>query len=73
MPQLKLNSSTDANKLYADAFDPIYNSEQTRHIWLQGHKDPELLSEEEMETFIVFMTRLMAAFDTAVEHFGHDA
>jgi hypothetical protein len=66
--QLILNSTNDANKLYSDAFWPIYNNEYNLRIWVTGLRKPEELSEDELEVFKLFMTRLMAVFDSVVEH-----
>lgn len=67
--QLVVNSTNDANTLYSDAFWPIYNNQYNLHIWVQGQKDPSELSEEEFQIFLLFMTRLMAVFDSVVEHY----
>ena len=67
--QLSLASTTDANTLYSDAFWPIYNSEFNLRVWTHGLRDPESLSDEELEVFKLFMTRLMAVFDSVVDHY----
>ena len=68
--QIAVSSAHDANTLYSDAFWPIYNNEHNLHIWVRGHKDPSQLSEEEFEVYKLFMTRLMAVYDSVVEY--HD-
>ena len=70
--QLTLSSSTDANTLFNDAFQPIYNNEYNLRIWTTGLRDPASLSEDDLEVYILFMTRLMAVFDTIVEHYEQE-
>jgi len=66
--QLKLTSLTDTNNVMNDAFAPIYNSDKTMEIWATGGSYPDKLNEQDREIFLLLMTRLMAAFDTIVEH-----
>jgi hypothetical protein len=70
--QLTLSSSTDANSLFNDAFQPIYNNEHNLRIWTTGLRDPASLCEDDLEVYILFMSRLMAVFDTIVELYEHE-
>ena len=67
--QLGLASATDASKLYSDAFWPIYNNQENMHVWTHGLSNPESLDDGQREIYLLFMTRVIAAFDTVVEHY----
>lgn len=67
--QLSQTSLTDINGLYNEAFMPVYNSENSMRIWITGLEAPESLEPVELQIFLLYMTRLMAAFDTLVEHY----
>ena len=69
--QIHLNSATEVNSLFNDAFDPIYNNEHNLTLWVEGQRNPASLSEDDLAVFFLFVTRLMAVFDTVVEHFQH--
>ena len=66
--QISLNSATEVNTLFNEAFGPIYNNEHNLKIWVHGHRDPTSLSEEDLAVFFLFVSRLMAVFDTVAEH-----
>ena len=66
--QMRVTSLTDSNALVADAFLPVYNNENNLRIWISGVNAPETLSDEEREVFMLFMTRIMAAFETMADH-----
>ena len=51
-------------------FDPIYNNEQNSELWITGLNDPDSLPNVQLQIFAHLMTRLMAVYDTVVEH--HD-
>ena len=65
---LKLASLTDTNLLVSEGFNPIYNSDHTLFIWTVGLSEPEKLEKADLEIFYLFMTRIMASFDTVVKH-----
>ncbi len=71
--QFALASTTEANDLYSNAFWPIYQSKENLRIWTQGQRDPASLDEGDLEIFLLFMTRLMAVYDTMVEHYVEGA
>ena len=66
--QLRLTSIMALNSLVNEGFDPIYNNDKNIHIWTTGMKSPDSLDESEKEIFLLFMSRLMNPFETAVEH-----
>ena len=65
---LKLASLTDTNSLVAEAFDPLYNNETNLRIWTTGISSPTSLNAADLHVFMLFMTRIMATFDTVAEH-----
>ncbi len=67
--QFTLASSAEANDLYSNAWWPIYQSKENLRIWTQGQRDPMSLDQDDLEIFMLFMTRLMAVYDTVVEHY----
>ena len=67
--QFTLASAAEANDLYSNAWWPIYQSPENLRIWTQGQRDPTTLDQDDLEVFLLFMTRLMAVFDTVVEHY----
>ncbi len=70
--QAKLGSSIALNHLINEAFDPIYNSDRTIHIWTSGIANPTCLSKEEQAVFSLFMARLVVVFLTAITHNERD-
>ena len=66
--QFALASTAEANTLYSDGFAPIYASKDNLRIWTQGHRDPTALDEDDLEIFFLFMARVIAVYDTVVEH-----
>ncbi len=70
--QVKLGSAISLNHLINEAFDPIYNSDRTIHIWTTGITDPGGLSEEDQAIFSLFMARLVHVLLTAVLHNDHN-
>lgn len=71
--QFALASTTEANDLYGNAFWPIYQSKENLRIWTQGQRDPASLDPDDLDIFLLFMTRLMAVYDTVVEHYVEGA
>ncbi len=67
--QLKLISLTDTYSLMAEAFNPILNNEHNLRVWTTGLEDPSGLEKADLETLYLFMTRVMAAIETVVEHY----
>ena len=57
--QVKINTTQSYASLVQDGFAPIYNSQETIKIWHQGHINPGFLDEVELNTFFLFMDRLM--------------
>ena len=66
--QLRLTSTLSINSLMNEGFDPIYNNEKNMQIWTTGLKSPDVLSDGDLEIFLLFMTRLLNPFDTVVMH-----
>ena len=71
--QFTLASSAAANDLYSNAWWPIYQSIENLRIWSVGQRDPMSLEPDDLEIFMLFMTRLMAVYDTVVEHYTEGA
>jgi len=67
--QFALASTAEANDLYSNACWPIYQSKENLRIWTVGQRDPMSLDQDDLEIFMLFMTRLMAVYDTVVEHY----
>ena len=65
--QIAVTSAIDTNALMNEAFSPIYNSQVNQKIWTVGLRSPDELEEGEFQIFALFITRVMAAFDTIVE------
>jgi hypothetical protein len=70
--QVKLGSAISLNHLINEAFDPIYNSDRTIHIWTVGVTNPSSLSEEDQAVFSLFLARLVHVLLTAIMHNDHD-
>ena len=64
--EIQSTSITTLNSTYNDAFLPIYNNEQNIRIWVTGLKNPDELTEEELEIFFLFMHRLIGPVGTAI-------
>ena len=71
--QFTLASAAEANDLYSNAWWPIYQSPENLRIWTQGQRDPTALDADDLEIFLLFMTRLISVYDTVVEHFEEGA
>lgn len=71
--QFTLSSAAEANDLYSNAWWPIYQSKENLRIWTVGQRDPTSLEPDDLEIFMLFMTRLMAVYDTVVEHYTEGA
>ena len=67
--QFTLSSAAEANDLYSNAWWPIYQSKENLRIWTVGQRAPASLEPDDLEIFMLFMTRLMAVYDTVVEHY----
>ena len=67
--QLKANSINSVAALFNDAWQPIYNDESTRSIWVNGLRQSRELSEVEQATFDLFMHRLVNPFEVVVSHY----
>ena len=65
--QLRLASVNDSWTVVSDAFAPIYNSEKTMAIWVDGLHTPAALDARDTEIFVLLATRLMSAFDNVSE------
>jgi len=71
--QFTLGSAAEANDLFSNAWWPIYQSPENLRIWTHGQRDPESLDRDDLEIFLLFMTRLMSVYDTVVEHYVEGA
>jgi hypothetical protein len=71
--QFTLASSAEATDLYSNAWWPIYQNPENLRIWTRGQRDPTSLDQGELEIFLLFMTRLMAVYDTVAEHYVEGA
>lgn len=67
--QLKANSINDIATLFNDAFQPIYNDEKSRAIWIDGLSGAKEMSEYEQGTFDLFMHRLVNPFEVVLSHY----
>ena len=64
--QMKVGSAVALNHLINEGFDPIYNSEETMHIWLTGLNSPSSLDDKQWSVFGMFMARILNTLETAI-------